>query len=523
MSEPEETEPERTPEDSKADDLDALWQKTELQFQEEQEERAKKAGASSAWRYYKGFLSRSKSKPKKRHGFPEGNGPREAAEVSTERLDDLWKEAEMEIQRRRQLAGKGGFRVYDISDKGKGKGSKGKGYGHGRTYSYPSKSAENSWKDTLCRDGRCHKILLSKRQLNDRSLEHWCKWAQTSLARLPPGAVVSIVDMSFNRITAWGLRILLQTLKDADVPVQGFSLHHNLLNDAAASELARYLCFSHFTLHELHLSHNQISELGARSLLEAAVKAVQNPAELVSGRPNVRYPCERQGQRVPLWLRLSNNRIGDGRGSAWVRSFLQNMEHELLPTRRQVSQAVSEDPWGCHDHGDAHLFCEALSGYGCDHLNCTQMYPEISGLPPGPVVHLPMLDQQSREHRELQRGDRGDRGPRQPGTRGTRGTWTSGTSKTRGAEEVDLIDLDWEPDADTSNQGATDDKSKTGIATVLEDILVPEGVASPEVVLHAGEEVRILYEGSEDLDCEGFLFVSFQAGEGWLPASAVQR
>jgi len=73
-----------------------------------------------------------------------------------------------------------------------------------------------------------------------------------------------------------------------------------------------------------------------RSLLEAAVKAVQNPAELVSGRPNVRYPCERQGQRVPLWLRLSNNRIGDGRGSAWVRSFLQNMEHELLPTRRQV-------------------------------------------------------------------------------------------------------------------------------------------------------------------------------------------
>ena len=100
---------------------------------------------------------------------------------------------------------------------------------------------------------------------------------------------------------------------------------------------------------------------------------------------------------------------------------------------------MSEDPWGCHDHGDAHLFCEALSGYGCDHLNCTQMYPEISGLPPGPVVHLPMLDQQSREHRELQRGDRGDRGdrgPRQPGTRGTRGTWTSGTSKTRGAEEV---------------------------------------------------------------------------------------
>ena len=96
---------------------------------------------------------------------------------------------------------------------------------------------------------------------------------------------------------------------------------------------------------------------------------------------------------------------------------------------------MSEDPWGYHDDGDAHLFCEALSGYGCDHLSCTQMYPEISGLPPGPVVHLPMLDQQSREH-ELQRGDRGDRGDRGPRQRGTRGTWTSGTSKTCGAEEV---------------------------------------------------------------------------------------
>ena len=228
MSEPEETEPERTPEDSKADDLDALWQKTELQYQKEQEERAK-AEASSAWRYYKGFLgSKSKSQKPQAERSVEGSN-REAAQVSTERLEDLWKEAELEIQRRRQLArGKGGFRVYDISDKGKGgKGSKGKGYagyGYGGTRVYPSKSAENSWKDTLCRHGRCHKILLSKRQLNDRSLEHWCNWAQTSLARLPPGAVISIVDVSFNRITASGLRILLQTLKDADVPVQGASI-----------------------------------------------------------------------------------------------------------------------------------------------------------------------------------------------------------------------------------------------------------------------------------------------------------
>ena len=74
-----------------------------------------------------------------------------------------------------------------------------------------------------------------------------------------------------------------------------------------------------------------------RSLLESAVKALQSPSELLCGsRPTFRYPCDRQGQLVPLFLRLSNNRIGFGRSSKWVQDFLESMEHELLTTRRQV-------------------------------------------------------------------------------------------------------------------------------------------------------------------------------------------
>ena len=128
---------------------------------------------------------------------------------------------------------------------------------------YPSKSAENSWKDTLQKQGRCWKILLSRRQIDDRILMHWCKWAQSHLERLPPKAVVSLVDsgwwfgtffifpeilgisssqlthifrrvettnqdLSFNQISAVGLEVLLQTLSDADVPVEEISLHHNV-------------------------------------------------------------------------------------------------------------------------------------------------------------------------------------------------------------------------------------------------------------------------------------------------------
>lgn len=398
---------------------------------------------------------------------------------------------------------------------------------------YPSKSAENSWKDTLQKQGRCWKILLSRRQIDDRMLMHWCKWAQSHLERLPPKAVVSLVDLSFNQISAVGLEVLLQTLSDADVPVEEISLHHNVLNDAAASQLAQYLQRSPYTLYELHLSHNQISELGARSLLESAVKALQSPSELLCGsRPTVRYPCDRQGQLVPLFLRLSNNRIGFGRSSKWVQSFLESMEHELLTTRRQVSQSVSDDPWGSlAPRPEAKLFCEALGGFGCHKSRCTQMHPELPGLPPGPAVHLPMFDQQD-ARRELRQGPTRDRPGRRergfhqrhpPDERTTASTAVP--ALTRSVEQVDLLDLDLEqpPAAQGSGMapnpiGTTEQSAWT--ATLLEDLTVSEG---PEVVLHAGNVVKVLYEGSEDLDDEGYLFVSIQDWEGWIPANVVQR
>ena len=42
---------------------------------------------------------------------------------------------------------------------------------------------------------------------------------------------------------------------------------------------------------------------------------------------------------------------------------------------------------------------------GCHQSRCTQMHPELPGLPPGPAVHLPMFDQQD-VRRELRQGPR---------------------------------------------------------------------------------------------------------------------
>ena len=248
-----EAEPERTPENS---DLDALWQKAEVTLQEERQKKV-----ANPWSSYKGLSKGSR-------GY--GSSPTTRS-TTTDDFDHLWEQSELEIRRRRAKQQSKGFRVYDISD-GKGsKGFKSKGFKGGKGYPerprvYPSKSAENCWKDTLQKQGHFWKILLSRRRIDDGILNHWCKWAQTHLNRLPPKAVISMVDVSFNQITATGLGVLLQTLTAADVPVEALSLHHNLLNDVAANELAQYLQHSSYTLYQLHLSYNQISELGARKI-----------------------------------------------------------------------------------------------------------------------------------------------------------------------------------------------------------------------------------------------------------------
>lgn len=354
----EEAEPERTPEN----ELNKLWQATELDVQAARAPRGKLSGTWSK--------AQSKGKGKGRKSKEKG-------------LEELWQQeqAEIELHRRREAASGKGFRIYDISGAREQR--------HLR--SYPSKSAECCWKGTIQRDGHGLKILLSSREMDDQCLTHWCQWAHPRLERLPPDSVVRFVDLSRNKITASGLKRLLQTLKDADLPVIGLKLHHNYLNDVAAYELAQYIQYSSYTVCELHLSHNQISELGLKSLLESAVKALQSPHEL-NDKGHVRYPCERQGRKVPLWIRLHENRVGNGRGAAWVRNFLRAMEHELLPFRRQLCS----DPWGFEELKDAMLFCEALEGYGCGHDGCSQTYPELPGLPRGPVVHLPQLELQTK-------------------------------------------------------------------------------------------------------------------------------
>ena len=129
----------------------------------------------------------------------------------------------------------------------------------------------------------------------------------------------------------------------------------------------------------------------------------------------------------------------------------------------QVSQTVSDDPWGILDERQAQLFCEALGAYGCNQSTCSQTYPEQPGLPPGPVCHLPFWDTQATRRSELPR-ERPREGPwerpwerpqrhQQERPKGRVATAQPREVLSRSTEEVDLLDLDWEP-AEATSQGA---------------------------------------------------------------------
>lgn len=545
--------PERTPEEASGpcDDLD-LWKKVEEERGQRSWDRYNRMRGAREIKASSRDVEVSRRPPATEPSIPK----RERAEQPVLReegsLDDLWQQAEAELQRRRAQAASSsrGLRVYDMA-KGEGKGVE--------RSSYPSRAVTSSWQGSLqqdLHDGRQYKVLLSRRNIDDKAVELWCRWARPKLARLPANAVVTMMDLGYNKVTAQGLQTLLTMLRELEVPVEALSLHHNQLSDEAADALAQFLQDSPHTLYELSLTNNQITEPGARTLLEAAVRAMQSPLELEAGATTtaVRYPALRDSQKVPLWLRLGYNRIGDGRPS-FVRNFLRKTEAELLKIRQTLGSGEGdEDPWasfvGLRAGGTrapdstTHLFCEALSGLGCDQRHCSQLYPEFNGFPAGPVVHLFQIDQQldrescnswqtprPRRHDDGKgKGDKGGKGKsgKSAGksgkgfrsSQGSDGVQRDDPRQSREKELRGLFDLPQEGERQMSPNSK---RSRGTLAFVVRDVLEPESLGAEVSLwpLRSGDAVRVLYQGSEDLGDGGYLWASFNGREGWIPTTAV--
>merc|ERR1719456_1594615 len=102
-------------------------------------------------------------------------------------------------------------------------------------------------------------------------------------------------------------------------------LHKNYISDEGASAIGQLLVNSPNPVQEVHLSHNDISEHGVCSMLDAVQESGRYPYD--SGKSS------RKEVLAALWLRIENNVIN-----------IKSLER-LLDKKIPWSTATSNDRW----------------------------------------------------------------------------------------------------------------------------------------------------------------------------------
>jgi len=158
-----------------------------------------------------------------------------------------------------------------------------------------------------------YEIILGSLDLSDQELESISERLQelivTPLLELDPAHLPVALDISLenNFLQGSGIASLCTLL--ANVREMGFAftrcmkLHHNSLNDSAAGPIAQLIrCqLDHpeykggpSVVQELHLSHNQFTDKGVRTISNAVIGG---------GYPFHTY----DRSRIPLWIRVEQN------------------------------------------------------------------------------------------------------------------------------------------------------------------------------------------------------------------------
>ena len=204
----------------------------------------------------------------------------------------------------------------------------------------------NSW-FTNQRKG-CIEVGLSKHNLDDAGMSHWCSWACTELPRLGAALQVDedartcrakkglILDFSENSIGDEGCisMVTLLTKQLRGVSIRMIRLHENRLGPGSATALGALMIElgaeeedSRGVPEELHLSNNHIGDAGIRILLEAAARAGEGTATPAYPLPAARGDSWRKTR--PLWLRVQSNGLPEGQ----VEHFLADVSADLAEIR----------------------------------------------------------------------------------------------------------------------------------------------------------------------------------------------
>jgi len=164
-------------------------------------------------------------------------------------------------------------------------------------------------------------------------VDDWCRTLDAQLEERFGQAVpakLSAASLNFSRcnLDDTALTKLLTYLYSRDITVQILKLFRNNITDSGAWAVGQFMAHSSQAVHEVHLSHNSISEQGAAALLELIVWSQKYP-----------YLAENTGRRdargySPIWLRLEHNCID------W-----RLIDHRLHRPDLTWTTAESRDNW----------------------------------------------------------------------------------------------------------------------------------------------------------------------------------
>lgn len=146
--------------------------------------------------------------------------------------------------------------------------------------------------------------------LTDESMQDWGDWMDAQLERRfgaedwPP-LIASSLDFSKNALGDEAVHHIVEYLRHRGISPELLKFGENKIGDRGAASIGRLLATTREPVHEVHLAHNRITELGVRAILEAIAESGSYP-----------FGVEAEGQgrsgesrKMPVWMQLEFNSI----------------------------------------------------------------------------------------------------------------------------------------------------------------------------------------------------------------------
>eukprot|EP00928_Gymnodinium_smaydae_P015045 TRINITY_DN15519_c0_g1_i1.p1 TRINITY_DN15519_c0_g1~~TRINITY_DN15519_c0_g1_i1.p1 ORF type:complete len:495 (+),score=79.20 TRINITY_DN15519_c0_g1_i1:57-1541(+) len=205
-------------------------------------------------------------------------------------------------------------------------------YNASRNDSASGKHARADILDAQWLDDTTFKVEAEESGVTDGSIKDWISFMDKELDAHFDGArpqlLATMVNLSRNDITDEGVQMLMLFFQRHRISVEKLKFFRNAVGDVGATAIGRFIGEADSPLHELHLSHNWISEKGVLELFRLVAESE-------------RYPCVMRGtnytygkRESPLWIRLEQNCV------EW-----RSVEDWLYNQRIQWCTSASRDSW----------------------------------------------------------------------------------------------------------------------------------------------------------------------------------